>query len=103
MENTKEENEICLACGRCCHYMTFVLHPAPKDFKEYVEFYEARGCMITMLATGIAVTVKSLCPHLKWINLDHVCDIYEKRPELCRKYDGRLDPFFRKYCQLTKG
>lgn len=63
----------------------------PRNFKKYMEFYKARGCKIQMLSGSVAITVPSPCPHLTITG----CSVYENRPELCKDYNCRNDPFLK--------
>jgi len=90
------EQEICVECQECCQWMTFVLDVPDK--KAFTEFYETRGCLVRdeKLGSRIAVMVPQTCQHLKASG----CEIYEKRPELCQKYDGREDYWMYDLCKL---
>lgn len=81
----------CTGCTECCNWLTFIVQPEPKTFKLNTEFWEKRGCKLTMLQAALAVTIPSKCPHLTADG----CGCYEERPLLCRQYDCRRDPFLK--------
>lgn len=64
----------------------------------FTEHYEARGCVVRSekLGTRIAVMVPQTCQHLRATG----CEIFEKRPELCKRYDGREDYWMYDLCRL---
>lgn len=86
------KSKICLECGNCCKSMV-VWFPAPLGAApQVIEWMEARGIKrVPEMDRGsfMAGSLQNTCPHLKEGN---VCDIYDKRPAACRKYDGRTDP-----------
>lgn len=97
----KNFSEICIKCHECCQWMTFIINAEnPVMTAQHREFYEARGCTVKVLEGGglMAIMVKTTCPHL----LLGRCMIYDKRPKVCRDYDGRWDPNMRDKCQLPK-
>lgn len=99
----------CIECSECCEWVTFII-PQPSGIQltterssflknALVEFYEARGCKIKdAIGDNMAVMVPSVCPHLSVKG----CDIYDKRPDLCRQYDGRLDRYMKDVCRLDE-
>lgn len=94
----KTDSEICIECQECCNWITFILPSLSDDQKE---FYEKRGCMIVDHGEdSYGVVVPSTCQYL---GLGIGCAIYSERPELCRIYDGRVDPFMINHCQLPIG
>jgi len=102
----------CCRCGECCRWIIF---PCKHGTFEWEAYYIARGCKTvydkeTHRPVGIAVP--SPCPHLKIVDLDFLkskdgdrpgkgfpgkgffCDIYHKRPALCR-LDNKTNRFYR--------
>lgn len=55
--------------------------------EDLIEFYETRGFRATKSGDLIVLTLKQTCPHLTPVG----CDIYEKRPQVCRDYSGLND------------
>jgi Fe-S-cluster containining protein len=55
------------------------------------DFYTTRGCETKIVKVGnmriVLVNAPVVCPHLK----ESGCDIYKRRPNACRNYDGRKD------------
>lgn len=51
-------------------------------------FYETRGCKIIPTDVLPLIVIPYKCVHLT----DAGCSIYDKRPAICRNYDGRKDP-----------
>jgi len=77
-------------CTECCKVMTFVVTPPDGQFAQYVNFYAARGGNLELLTrNSFAVVVPSICPHVS----DQGCDLGKNKPELCKKYDCRIDTF----------
>jgi hypothetical protein len=80
----------CKRCGECCKVIVFGAAYGGADWNEY---YHARGCRIV---PNVGLVVPSVCPHLRQIKAPgadkngvksdalYRCDIYDKRPELCR-------------------
>ncbi len=87
--NTEKE-KLCLACRKCCREISIYTHPVlySCSAEKIVEFYEARGFDVQRLAEdGIVLSFKHDCPHLTAAG----CDIYERRPDVCRAYSGVED------------
>lgn len=83
--------------------MTFLLRPDNgPQMAKYSEFYRRRGCKVIWYSQDetLAVMVPYVCPELKVAGRGGFCKIYDKRPQMCREYDGRWDPHMREYCQL---
>ena len=96
MSLEKEKSDLCLTCLACCKALAI---PTPYVYSnaEFKEFYRVRGCGIVPV-TGeefSLVWLRIACPHLTIEG----CDIYEDRPEWCKKYDGRLDPLMKDICK----
>lgn len=104
MEHNESNSQICIACQACCRVLTFERPPMEK---RTLDFYRARGCKIFPVKyTGQdnlqydihAIMVPTICPHLTMGG----CDIWDARPQACRDYDGREDPYLQDVCQLPK-
>jgi Fe-S-cluster containining protein len=85
---------LCLSCMACCK--VFVIPIRLEDTPERCrEVYEARGYEFKYLEPDKALLVShSPCPHLT----EGGCDIYDTRPQACRDYDGRHDPWMKGKC-----
>lgn len=84
----------CSGCTECCKWMTFILLPPEDVFQKYYDFYIHRGCKLQAFPTAqgkqLAVTVPSTCQYLT----SDGCSLEKSsKPELCREYDCRTDPF----------
>jgi len=79
----------CSGCSECCKWITFEASIPPPVYKRKIEYFNRRGCVVRMMENRFFVTVPSVCPQL----LGSSCKIYDKRPEACRDYDCRRDPF----------
>jgi len=96
----KTFSEICIKCHECCKWMTFIVEANDYNMRRrYTNFYRARGCDVKEAGSSLIIMVNTPCPHLLPTG---ACIIYEKRPEICRDYDGRFDPNMRDRCQLPK-
>lgn len=94
-----KNNIICVKCNECCKWMTFTISPESKSaMDKFTEFYKARGCKVKMGTDSLVVMVPYMCANLNLIT--GYCDIYNRRPQLCREYDGRWDPHMADKCQL---
>ena len=93
-----EENKICIKCQECCRWLNFIVDPSV--IEAFGEVYRVRGCVITMLegANAASILVPSVCPHLGVLG----CRIYKQRPNYCRTYDARHDPFMQDRCKLPQ-
>jgi Fe-S-cluster containining protein len=67
-----EKDDGCSRCGACCKGLVLPFKPS--------EYLLARGGVALNDPDGAGVWVPSVCPHLK----SDLCDIYDKRPLLCR-------------------
>jgi Fe-S-cluster containining protein len=96
-EPETEKQRLCLQCLKCCKHIW--IHTAfANDCLGAIEFYEARGFEIEPSDKGVLVIkMKHSCPHLT----DKGCGIYEKRPYICKLYDGRKDHPDCKWHQLS--
>ena len=91
-----KEESVCLECQECCKWLT-VVWEIDKFDDELRDFYIARGCRFTIQGRWIHVCMPSTCQFLESMR---GCTIYEERPELCRKYDGREDVTMKGICKL---
>lgn len=88
--------KICIRCQECCRWMTFILDNVTVETLRPI--YEARGCRFEPIEghNATALMVPSTCQQLT----KDGCAIYEDRPQYCRDYDGRDDPFMMHECLL---
>jgi len=93
---SKNNNNICLECLECCKNISFDLE-IKGSYYLYEQFAAIRNIkIITVKDNRVYFLLYHPCPQLT----DEGCKIYIKRPEVCRIYDGRLDPALAKICQL---
>ena len=88
------KQQLCLKCLKCCKIMLFEIVSHGYDYVK--EFYEIRGFEVKQLSEGNVVVIlrNEKCPHIT----EKGCDIYKRRPYVCRAYDGRLDPVLGTEC-----
>jgi Fe-S-cluster containining protein len=107
MEHTPENGVVCIKCHECCKWMTFIISvDSEQQMAKYSEFYRRRGCRVVWYSLNmqLGIMVPYTCPELRVAAGKGFCAIYDKRPQLCRDYDGRWDPHMRERCQLpTEG
>ena len=85
-----EKERLCLSCLKCCRELSIYTHPVLYSCpaEDIVEFYEARGFHVVRLEEdAVVLTIGQTCPHLT----PDGCDIYERRPKVCREYSGIED------------
>jgi len=93
----KLRSQACLKCFKCCK---ITLMPVDIRSKEEFAFLETKG--FEFFVSGMGGTDESTlftiihkdCKHLTKLG----CKIYDKRPEACKRYDGRDDPVLTKAC-----
>jgi len=99
----KKKSELCMSCLECCKWMIFTVPYSVNTLKAFYanQYYLARGCRVVDVGHSryVQVLVPSICPQL---NEDFGCMIYENRPEACRLYDGRKDPFLKNICKWSE-
>jgi len=92
----KKKQELCLQCNECCKTIAmpaFLLgDPMTTDWLKF------RGCEFFQTNFGMFVLIPSICPYLT----DKGCAVYERRPEVCRNYDGRQIPFMVDKCKWNE-
>lgn len=78
----------CIKCQKCCRILT-----VPTRYmldQKLVEFYRARGIKLKMAdGFGLDAVIPYKCPHIT----KDGCDIYDRRPQVCRDFDGRKVPY----------
>ncbi|HMK42956.1 MAG TPA: YkgJ family cysteine cluster protein [Dissulfurispiraceae bacterium] len=83
-----EKQLLCIKCKKCCQEIGLFTYTGfyEDTEEEVVHFYQTRGFNVVRDKTGLLyLTMKLSCPHLT----KEGCDMYEHRPEICRKYSGR--------------
>jgi|UniRef100_A0A6M3LII1 hypothetical protein len=73
----------CKKCGNCCRQLKFFFPEGLLKNREFVEFYEARGCEVKQserMEGHIMVMIPFPCPHLK----GDLCGIQNRKPRACR-------------------
>ncbi len=85
-----KKQQLCLSCLKCCSKVGVYTDPSIYELleKDVVTFYEARGATMSRDGDHLFVLFDLPCPHLTKAG----CDIYDKRPKICRIYSG-LDEF----------
>ena len=81
-----EGEVLCSYCtAKCCHYFALPIeHPESFEDWEYVRWYLLHhGATIFKEDDTWYLLVHSVCQHLR---SDHMCGIYETRPQICREY-----------------
>lgn len=97
------KSELCRDCGECCKFFIIQTRkPEPASFvDEWREWLKARGVEIVRENDKQwRLKIPMPCPHLdrnleSWgegfKNYKYFCNIYENRPLVCRRFDGRLE------------
>jgi Fe-S-cluster containining protein len=73
----------CKRCGDCCRFVTVLVDRISPEQRDY---FTAHG--FTIGKKGHAVSIPTMCAHLKETGEftgKTRCDIYETRPEICRR------------------
>ena len=101
MGSTKEKSK-CKGCGKCCYNV-----PLPKSY-----FSAFRNKIITPFTTAVGLgdlpklgkdiiipeTKDGICPFLTKKN---TCNIYDKRPWICRNFGSSEEPILK--CYILEG
>ncbi len=85
-EDLKPEDNLCMYCtAKCCRYFALPIDtPTERTDFDYLRWYLLHG--------GATVFVEDECWYLlvhtqcKHLRDDHMCGIYETRPQICRDY-----------------
>jgi Fe-S-cluster containining protein len=94
---TSRKQKLCIECQKCCKNIAVYTHPDFYDCsaKEVLDFYKMRGVGVQKDKGAFLISFSFPCPHLT----QDGCNIYEKRPKLCREYNGIED--FGEGCLLS--
>ena len=82
MEYKDITSNLCLHCGECCK----IYIPARGD-NRYFEFLNATGLEVQMFNENNGRIFLGYCKHLSISNDIYKCDIYDRRPQLCRNFN----------------
>lgn len=81
------KNGLCARCeGSCCRYVALPID-TPKDKRDFddIRWYLAhKGVSVFVEKGDWYINFDSKCRHLH--HRQHTCDIYQKRPKICRNY-----------------
>jgi len=91
------EQQTCIECQECCKWLT-VVWDRGQFTPDLRHFYAIRGCRFTEQGRWIHVCIPTICSHLRF---ERGCLIYEERPDVCKKYDGREDVTMKGICKLV--
>jgi Fe-S-cluster containining protein len=82
-----KKQQLCIECKKCCTKVGVYTDPAIYELseKDVIHFYEARGGTVTRSDDDLFIVFDMPCPHLA----QNGCNIYEKRPRICRIYSGQ--------------
>lgn len=86
MSKMTDKQKICIECRKCCVDVAFHT-PYTNDREDVIDFYTVRGFEVTKERDGyLMITVNNYpCPKLT----PEGCGVYETRPEVCKKFDGK--------------
>jgi len=105
--DAQEKSRRCILCGDCCRF--FILETRKPDLPQEVIDWKywmvARGIVVVRENTKRwRLKIPLQCPHLRIVGKDaliitpehpkdlfHYCEVYSTRPEICKKFDGRLE------------
>ena len=106
--DAQEKSKRCIACGDCCRFFILEIHKpdVPQKIEPWKEWMAARGIIVVREhSKWWRLKIPFQCPHLKIVGKDaliitpdhpkdlfHYCEIYSTRPEICKQFDGRLEP-----------
>jgi len=101
------KSELCIRCGDCCKFFVLEIRKPdlPKEVIDWKGWMLARGIIVVRENTKWwRLKIPFQCPHLRIVQKDalimtpdhekdssHYCEIYPTRPEICRKFDGRME------------
>jgi len=105
--DAQEKSRRCLACGECCKWFVLEVRKPdlPREVIDWKEWMVARGIIVVRdSGKRWRLKIPFQCPHLKIVEKDaliitpehpkdlfHYCEVYSTRPEICKKFDGRLE------------
>jgi Fe-S-cluster containining protein len=80
----EQEHEICMKCQFCCRWIGYHV-PLAANGPNYYTFAKTWGIKSTIDGDVVHFWIPFPCQHIRD---DKCCTIYDKRPEICRKYRG---------------
>lgn len=82
-----KKQQLCIECQKCCTKVGVYTDPSIYELSErdVIQFYEARGAAVSRSDDHLFIVFDVPCPHLTLKG----CDIYDKRPRICRIYSGQ--------------
>ncbi len=83
------KQKLCIECQKCCTRLALYTHPDFYDcsVKDVRNFFKMRGFDVQKEKGALLLSFTFPCPHLT----KEGCNIYEKRPQPCREYNGLED------------
>lgn len=85
-EDLKPGENLCMFCtAKCCHYFALPID-TPEEWRDfdYIRWYLLHDRASVFVDDGDwYLMVHTTCKHLRD---DHLCGIYETRPQICRDY-----------------
>jgi len=103
----QEKSRRCITCGECCKFFILGVRKPdlPQEVKDWVEWMTARGIIVVRdHGKWWRLKIPFHCPHLRVVEKDalivvpghekdrfHYCEIYPARPDICKRFDGRLE------------
>ena len=79
----------CKHCGDCCEYVILAsaIDLQETELSEYIDWLQDHGIEVIRRGNAIMSRIKVHCVHRR----SSRCDIYEKRPGICRNYICEVD------------
>ena len=94
----KLKSELCLSCMECCKSIIVPTFPSYVQEPSLAKLLEMRNVKYSVTNMGPFLLIPSACKFLT----DKGCKIYDKRPDVCRNYDGRNIPMMKGICKWNK-
>lgn len=101
MLNKTKKKKLCLKCQECCKVIGIPTDAAQlrkMKFHQQKDFYEARGCRLVRLKTGLFIAIPSICPQLS----QKGCKIQDTKPAACEIADERSNSIVEDLCLWKK-
>jgi len=87
---------LCRDCRACCKEIHFEQQfPEVEQSLAALQFYRSRGLNVLVENRTLLIRVPHICQYLTSTG----CSDYTNRPQACRLYDGRKDPFLKDICK----
>ena len=89
------KSELCIQCQECCKILRIAIPiQESTEYKETVKYYSEHGCITKNTKNSTVIEIPHKCQHLT----DKGCNVYDKRPLMCRIYDGSIDELMKDRC-----